>query len=174
MAVFRDSELTYIDDSGQERQRLDWAILQCSPLALYYRPGVLDSDMAWLKRHGYTVAVADCGKDPNIVDAICESLGFPPGASLDGFNDYCWQIEVPDDGGFALALLHYNRVAKRDRKLAEQVLDIIANCARDKLLFGRRFVCLVQSDDPKIDFRPVGGQAPCWNPREGLLADRGL
>jgi hypothetical protein len=37
MAVFRNSELTYMDD-------------------------------------GFTVALADCGKDPNIVDVLCVSL----------------------------------------------------------------------------------------------------
>ena len=177
MATFRDSDLSYTDDAGDVRESLDWAILKNGPIALFHKPAVLDGSVAWLTRRGYSVAVADCGPDPSkqgVLDAITIALGFPAGTNLDGFNDYCWQVEVPDDGGFALVLLHYDRVAVTDRKLAETVLDIVAGSAWDKLLFGRRLICLVQSDDPRLDFGPVGGRAPMWNPREWLFQDRGL
>jgi hypothetical protein len=175
VAVFRDSELSYTDDSGQDRERLDWAILKCGPVALFHQPAVLDDALTWLKRYGNTVAVVDCGRDPSpqgVLAAITAALCFPPGANLDGFNDYCWQLEVPDEGGFALALLRYDRVANNNHKLAEDLLGVLAGAAWDKLLFGRRLICLVQSDDPQLAFRPVGGHAPWWNPREWLSADR--
>jgi hypothetical protein len=171
MAAFRDSDQWYTDDSGQERERLDWAILKFGPVALFHQPAVLDDAIAWLRRHGYSVAVVDCGADPSkqgVLDAITAALGFPPGTSLDGFNDYCWQLEIADEGGLAVVLLHYNQVAAADREFAE------ACSAWDKLLFGRRLMCLVQSDDPRLDFRPVGGHTPYWNPREWLLKDRGV
>ena len=177
MAAFRDSDLTYTDDAGQLRHSLDWTILQNGPVALFYKPTVLDDAIAWLKRRGYAVATADCGTDPSkrgVLDTITAALSFPAGANLDGFNDYCWQLEVPDDGGFALVLLHYDRVAAADQKLAETVLDILAGSARNKLLFGRRFICLVQSDNPRLTFGPVGGRPPTWNPGEWFNKDRGL
>jgi hypothetical protein len=177
MAVFRDSELSFTDDSGQPRERLDWAILKCGPVALFHKLPVLDDAIAWMRQHGYIVAVANVGLEPSkqgVLDAVGMALGFPPGANVDGFNDYCWQLEVPDEGGFAVALLHYDRVAAADRQLAEDVLDILASSAWDKLLLGRRFITLVQSDDPRLDFRPVGGHTPWWNDREWLFKDRGL
>lgn len=175
MAAFRDSEL--LDADGSDRERLDWALLKNGPVALFHKPALLDEAVAWLRRNGYTVAIADCGPDPSkrgVLDAITAAWEFPPGANLDGFNDYCWQLEVPDDGGLAVILLHYDRVAAADRKLAQTVLDILASAAWDKLLFGRRLICLVQSDDPGLHFGPVGGREPAWNPREWMSRDREL
>jgi hypothetical protein len=186
VAAFRESDLTYTDDAGQRRHAMDWAILQKGPVALFYKPAVLDDAVAWLKGRGYTVATADCGPDPSkpgVLDAITVALGFPEGvagaagaasANLDVFADYCWQLEIPDDGGFALVLLRYDRVEAADRKLAETVLDILAGSAWSKLLFGRRLICLVQSDNPRLTFGPVGGRAPTWNSREWFNKDRGL
>lgn len=177
MAAFRDSDLSYADASGQDRERLDWALLKNGPVALFHKPEVLNETTEWLRAHGYAVVVADCGRDPSkqgTLDAITGALGFPPGANLDGFDDYCWQLEVPDDGGFALVLMPYDRVAAAGRKLAEEVLDILAGAAWEKMLFGRRFLCLVQSDDPRLDFRPVGAHTPTWNPRECFFKYRGL
>jgi hypothetical protein len=177
VAAFRDEDLSYTDDAGQVRDSLDWAILQKGPVALFHKLAVLDDAVAWLKQRGYTVATADCRPDPSkrgVLDAITAALGFPTGANLDGFNDYCWQLEVPDDGGFGLVLLHYDGVVAADRELAGTVLDILAGSAWHKLLFGRRLICLVQSDDPRLTFGPVGGRAPTWNPREWFNKDRGL
>src|SRR5689334_4876494 len=113
MAAFRDSDLSYIDDAGQERERLDWALLKNGPVALFHKPEILHDAVAWLRRYGYVVAVAECGSirsKQRLLDVITEALGFPPGANLDGFNDYCWQMEVPDDSGLAVILLHYHEV----------------------------------------------------------------
>ncbi len=177
VATFRDSDLSFTDETGQDREALDWALLRNGPVALFHKPAVLEDAVTWLSRRGYTVATANCGPDPSkqgVLDAITTALGFPAGPNLDGFNDYCWQLEVPDNGGFALVLLQYHRVAEADRKLAESVLDILADCAWHKLLFGRRFICLVQSDDPRLNVGPVGGRVPAWNPREWFHKDRGL
>lgn len=177
MAAFRESDLWYTDDNGQERESLDWALLKNGPVALFHKPEVLDDAVAWLRRHAYSVAVVNCGLDPSergVLDAITTALGFPEGPNLDGFNDYCWQVEVPDNGGLALVLLRYHRVAAADRRLAKDVLDILAGSAWDKLLFGRRLICLVQSDDPRLTFAPIGGRVPMWNPREWFDRDRGV
>jgi hypothetical protein len=176
VGVFRESDLSYIDD-GHEREALDWALLKNGPVALFYKPAVLDDAVAWLRRRAYSIVVADCGAEPSkqgVLDAITVALGFPAGANLDGFNDYCWQVEVPDDGGLALVLLRYHIFAAANQELAETVLHILAGSAWDKLLFGRRLICLVQSDNPRLSFGPVGGRAPMWNPREWFNKDRGL
>lgn len=177
MAAFSDSDISCSDEAGQARPALDWTLLQNGPIALFHKRAVLDDAVAWLKRHDYAVALADCGPDPSqqgVVDAIATALGFPSGSNLDGFNDYCWQLDVPDEGGFALVLLQYHRVAAADRKTAKSLLDILAGTAWDNLLFGRRFLCLVQSDDPRLNFGPVGGFDPTWNPCEWFNRDRGL
>jgi hypothetical protein len=95
---------------GSDFQRVDWMLLQNGPVSLYFRHDALDSDVAWLRAHGYRV----------------------------------------------------------------EVLDILADDARRFLLFGRRLLVLVQSDDPRITFAPVGATAVSWNPKEWLDGDRGL
>jgi hypothetical protein len=39
---------------------------------------------------------------------------------------------------------------------------------------GRRYLCLVQSDNPELHFGRVGGLEPGWNPQEWFDKDRGL
>jgi hypothetical protein len=172
MAAFRESELNY-------RERLDWALLQCGPIALFHKRDILAASVEWLREHSYVIAEADCGccdSKAAVLNTIGQALGFleGPNPNLDAFNDDFYNIEVPEDGGYALVLLRFERVAKKLPGIAEQVLDILANASRDKLLFGRRFLCLVQSDNPELQFGPVGGLKPWWNPQEWLDKDRGL
>ncbi len=179
MAAFRDSELNNHYEQGQLRERLDWALLKCGPIALFHQPAVLSASALWLKQHGYVIAEADCGSCDSktaVLGTIGQALGFPdgPNPNLDSFNDDFYNIEVPEDGGYALVLLRFDRVAKKLPRIAEELLNILANASRDQMLFGRRFLCLVQSDNPELHFGPVGGLAPCWNPQEWLDKDRGL
>src|SRR6267378_3945299 len=162
MAAFHDSEVNY-------RERLDWALLQCGPIALFHETRVLAAYVQWLKQYGYVIAEANCvscDSKTAILNTIGQALGFPegPNPNLDSFNDDCRHIKVPEDGGYALVLLRFDRIAKKLPGLAEQVLDILANASRDQLLFGRQFLCLVQSNNPDLHFGPVGGLEPRWNP----------
>jgi hypothetical protein len=172
MAAFHESELNY-------RERLDWALLQCGPIALFHKPHVLAASALWLKQHGYVISEADCGScasETDVLNTIGQTLGFPEGLNpiLDSLNDDFYNIQAPKDGGYALVLIRFDRVAKKLPGVAEEVLNILANASRDQMLFGRRFLCLVQSDNPELHFGPVGGLAPCWNPQEWLDKDRGL
>jgi hypothetical protein len=69
--------------------------------------------------------------------------------------------EVPDNGGLALVLNHYDKLSK---PIAEMVLNIFARAVRHHLLFGRRLLVLVQSDDPSIRFEILSEESkfpPC-------------
>jgi hypothetical protein len=54
------------------------------------------------------------------------------------------------------------------------VLDIMAVHSRSAALFGRRLICLVQSNYPHIRFDPVGATAVSWNDAEWLDSKRRL
>jgi hypothetical protein len=79
---------------------------------------------------------------------------------------------VPAEGGFAVVLHRFDAVAVAFPGFACHVLDILARASWDNLLFGRRLICLVRSEDPWIQFGPVGGHEPWWNHREWFNADR--
>ncbi|MCI0461206.1 MAG: barstar family protein [Gemmataceae bacterium] len=177
MAYFDDSSLTYTDSNGEVLERPDWAMLRYGPVAMFRRPAVLAEAIEWLERHGYVVAQADCepcSSEEEVLWAIGDALGFPhpPFPNLDGFDDYCWDIQVPSAGGLAVVLHRFDLVAAKFPRFARSVLDILAWASWNNLLFGRRLICMVRSEDPWIQFGPVGGREPWWNRREWFNADR--
>ncbi len=96
------------------------------------------------------------------------------GRNLNALNDCISVIEVPAEGGLVLVLRRFDVFASCQRETAQGVLDVLADNARRFLLFGRRLLVLVQSDDPRISLEPVGATVVGWNPKEWLNEDRGL
>ena len=74
--------------------------------------------------------------------------------------------------GLGLLLVGYDKFAAAEPGVAQSVLDIFAGQARHALLFGCRLICLVQTDDPRIDFSPVGATPVAWNDAEWLNSSR--
>lgn len=74
--------------------------------------------------------------------------------------------------GLVVVFTGYDRFAGRCPPAAQIVLDIMADQARSAALFGRRMMCLVQSDDPNIRLEPVGAMPVMWNDAEWLDAKR--
>lgn len=170
MAIFR---------YGEEFQRLDWELLQNGAVSLYFRPQLLAADIEWLKKHDYRVDTFDCSLwlgESEMHEALSCDLEFPDyyGRTLTALNDCISDIQVPEEGGRVLVFNRYDSFAARVPDVAWSVLDIMEFCSRRFLLFGRRLIMLVQSDDPNISFELVGGRSVIWNPREWLRSSRGL
>ena len=162
-----------------EFERLDWRLLQNGPIALYLRREVLDPDVAWLREQRYEVTEIDCAawSDPERMHvAIAAALSFPDyyGKNLHALNDCLSDLAIPAEGGLALVLSRFDAFASRHRDVAQALLDVLASNARRFLLFGRRLLVLVQSDDPRLAFAPVGATEVGWNPTEWLDKSRGL
>jgi RNAse (barnase) inhibitor barstar len=168
-------------------QRRDWAILRDGGVALYWRPEVLKKDVDWLQEQGYDIVEFDAGKwssEDQMHDSLRSALAFPYyySKNLDALNECMWDdLVVSDSGGTVLVFHHYDQFAKIDqrrgteqRNIAQVVLDILACAIRYHMLFGRRLLILVQSDDPTIRFDDLAGVSAGWNPREWLNKSRGL
>lgn len=76
---------------------------------------------------------------------------------------------------------HYDQFAKGlqieradARSFAEIVLHVFARVVRYHILFGRRLMIVVQSDDPRIRFENLAPVAADWIPHEWLAQNRGL
>ena len=169
MAVF--------SDSSDEWQRLDFNLLQNGSVHLYHRSAVLFEDAEWLKNHDYQLDNFDCSKweteEAMHVD-LGSRLGFPDyyGKNLDALNDCLRNIAVSDSG--RVLLFHrYDVFTANLPKVAWHVLDIIDRNSWLHLLFGRRLFALVQSDNPSIEFPPIGSRPPMWNPYESINKKRG-
>jgi RNAse (barnase) inhibitor barstar len=169
---------TFTSDPA-EWQRLDWQLLQNSPVALYFSNAILADDVSWFHQYGYrvlSIQVADFVSRDALLVALGELFAFPHyfGRSLDAFNDCLSDVEVPTDGGLVLVLHDFNLYAKSSPDVAHAILDIVADNSRRFLLTGRRFVTLVHSSDPAINFEPIGATPVLWNPKEWLNSKRGL
>jgi hypothetical protein len=166
-------------DDPRERERLDWRILQNGAVALYHRASILQQDAAWLRQHGYVLYELDAGgwdTPAAFYRDAKRALGVPPeyGETLAIVVDALAELDVPVEGGAALQIRRYDAFARTQRPLAQTVLDLIETTSRRFLLTGRRFLGLVQSDDPRIKFERVGAVPVVWNPREWLDSDRGI
>ena len=64
--------------------------------------------------------------------------------------------------------------SRRSSACAQQILELLAKNARGFMLFGRRLVTLVQSEDPRLEFDVVGATPVMWNRREWLDEKRGV
>jgi RNAse (barnase) inhibitor barstar len=162
-----------------EWQRLDLRLFQNSPVALYFCPDVLDEDVAQLRSEGYRIDEFECTQwrsESDFHADMAARLAFPDyyGRNLNAFNDCMSDIEVPEYGGRAIVLRRFDLFAKSEPAVAQNVLDIMASTSWYLLLFGRRLLTIVQSDDPRISFEGVGAHAVMWNPREWLNKNRGL
>lgn len=171
MAPFRDR----LDDF----QRLDWHILRHGAIALYHRRTVLDEDRAVLAALRYRVHQLDAGtwrSAAEMHEDVRRTLVFPEhyGRNLAALVDCLAEMQVPDDGGTALVVRRFDAFARLEPALATALLEAIESTSRHHLLFGRRFVALIQSDDATARFAPVGARPVVWNPREMSATDRGL
>jgi hypothetical protein len=163
----------------EEWQRLDWQLLQNSPITLYFNKAVLEADVAWFGAHHYRVLSLQAGEIPSpeaLLIELGQLLAFPNhyGRNLNAFNDCLSDVDIPDVGGLVLVIHQFDVFTRSNQSFAQGVLDICANNSRRFLLTGRRFVVLVHCDDPRIAFEPVGASAVTWNPREWLNSKRGL
>ncbi len=160
-------------------ERLDWRLLHNSPVTLYFKREALDADLSWFRTDGYRILSVRAAGRPSpeaLLVTLGEALSFPAyfGRNLDAFNDCLGDVEVPEVGGLLLVLDDFAPYAASFRREAQVVLDICADHSRRFLMTGRRFLVLVQSDDPTLEFTPVGATPVLWNPREWLNTSRGL
>ena len=150
-------------------------------ITLYFQMAGLERDLSWLREHGYRVLTIDCQDLPAFYRQVSTALHFMENfgdsdwtGNLDALDDAFRCLEIDSEGGLVFCLLRYNLLKAADPRLAQGVLDMIEWHSRDYLLLGRRLLALVQSDDPRIQFDPLGARCARWNRREQFDRDRGL
>lgn len=111
------------------------------------------------------------------------ALNFPDyfGRNLDALNDCMRDVASGDYGwdadantGLVIVLRAFEAFTAVDPRTAQNMLDIFADQARCAILIGHRIICLVQSNDPRLAFEPVGAMPVMWNDAEWLSSNRGL
>jgi RNAse (barnase) inhibitor barstar len=172
------NNMAFFQRNPQEWERLDWKILKNGAISLYFQQEVLSRDIDWFKQNDYRVYVFDCSrwinKEAFHLD-LQHTLSFPDyyGKNLDALNDSLSDIDIPEASGCVLQLVRFDLFAERMPSYAQSVLDIIESISRRFLLTGQRLIALVQSNNPRISFDPVGACPVMWNPKEVQNSARG-
>lgn len=168
------------DDLSQD---LAFQLMVHSSVTLFWRRALLDETTDWLEKSGYHVVRLDAAGwtgEEDLHRDIAAALSFPDyyGRNLDALNDCLRDVAVQDYGwpagvtGLVLTFTGYDSFVARSPQVAQVVLDIIAGQARSALLFGQRLLTLVQTDDPRLVFGPVGAAPVVWNDVEWLEESR--
>lgn len=160
-------------------QRLDYELLRHGGLTLYYNEILLQNDLDWLQAEQYQIHQFSCDRwdsEDDFHKDVSRQLDFPGyyGENLDAFRDCMAYVEIPDQGGMVLVFRKVNTLSAPMDDTMWRILDILACTMYDDLLFGRRLIVLLQSDDPEIEIAPVGARGVYWNCKEWLCSDRGL
>ena len=164
----------------QSYQNHDCTLLHISPVTMYYSREIIEDDVNTLAELGYIVRRFDATRWENFPNTFftdfSEIMEFPEGwgTNLDSLEDCLGDIEVPDAGGVVIVFDTFDQFANSHTELAWSILDIIAYQSRLKQIFGKTLIALVQSDDPRIRFEPVGASRVFWNEREFFDSNRGL
>lgn len=162
---------------------LDWQLVQNGFCSAFHRQEVLQAALKWLEADRYRIVQFNTLRwldRQELHDDFAAGLNFPDyyGRNLDALNEclldvagqsYGWTDE---DSGLVLVLDRYDALHRTDNRSANAILDIIENMGRVGSLFGHRILCLVQSDDPTINFDLVGARSVQWNPAECSESDR--
>ena len=102
----------------------DWFLLQDGSITKYYHEHLLRETVTWLRDHGYTITEHDCAQlktTPALLKAIGDGLGFPDyfqGNNLDGFDDFLYDLNIPNKGGIVLVLRRYDLMVRSGRRQA--------------------------------------------------------
>lgn len=166
MAVFVDEPATY--------RRLDWGILQNSSISLYADSERFKQAIHWFRAHRYEIVSLDTEQwhsESDCYAALYKALKCPDDAAqnINALRDYLSYLSsriepsltIEDDGGLLLALRNIEVVHERLPEFLRYLLDAFEENSRHALLFGLRWITLLQSNDPHLWFDPVGARPIC-------------
>jgi RNAse (barnase) inhibitor barstar len=174
------------DADAEKTHPVDFRLVHNTFVTMFWRSSLLNETIGWLESHAYRVVEFDAGSwssDADMYDDVALALNFPDyfGRNLDALNDCMRDVASGDYGwdadsstGLVIVLRAFNDFAEVNRRTAQVMLDIFADQARSAILIGHRIICLVQSNDPRLAFEPVGAMPVMWNDTEWLDSKRGL
>lgn len=184
-------------NSNFKSKNRDLVLLSQCPVTLYHNLELLDNDLEWLQEADYNICDIDAieWKGNTAFREFIDALGgveYRP--TLDGLekclgnlfmNQYLPQniladgmplppkeLEPSDCPGFVFVLRHYDWLVSDDSEIAHQILDFMVKESRSWLLYNKRLICLVQTDDPDLSFHPLGAEQASWTDAEFLRKNR--
>ncbi|MDX9911256.1 MAG: hypothetical protein RBS39_05450 [Phycisphaerales bacterium] len=171
MAVFKNNE-----EEGWGR--FDFGPLRDSfGIILYCSTQKLKNDVAWLARNDYVIMEFDCQRwtsQDAIHNDVSEQFEFSHWylGSPRAIHGMLMDVDVPEVGGLAVVLRRVDGIRVDYDDFVWNLMNFCTYVIRFHLLFGRRMLLLVQSNDPAMEFKEVGGRSVNWNWEERSRRDR--
>jgi hypothetical protein len=139
----------------------------------------LTSDLTTLGYGVVTINSGACADRNDLMATIVAAIpAWPAGYGVgngkwdafdDAFFDYAVNTATPKR---LLIFGQFNRFATRDRESANVLACLLEHAGRLQVLFGRRLICLLQTDDPDLALDPVQVHHVAWNQYEKNLKYR--
>jgi hypothetical protein len=162
----------------------DFQLLLTGAIHLFWRRAILDETVAELREAGYDILVLDASRwssEGEMHSDIAREFSFPAyyGKNMDALNDCLRDVALGEENSAltsatALVLDHFDSFVRAEASAAQTFIDIFADNSRRAMLVGHRMVCLLQSDDPRLQLAPVGATPVAWNHKEWMEKNRGL
>ena len=162
--------------------QVDLELMQYSAVTLFWRRALFDDARRALENLSYDVQLIDCEKGWASFQSQASSLlrwdeqfGYSPwNGNLDALNDGLPAYPVPANNKAVLALVGFHSLVRSDQRSSNVLLDLLEYHSRQFLLFSKRLIVLVQTDDNRFVPPLVGGRTPQWNREEWMNVNRGL
>lgn len=169
MAIFKE---------GSDLNSLEFGLMQDGSINLYFKSEILTTDLAELRSQNYKIIEFNCSKwsdSKSAIKSIAKRLEFSSdfGENLDALNDSLKDIDIPIESGLILVFHRVDAFTENHHEYFSCILDILESASRYHMLFGKRFITIAQSDDPKIEFEGISEVTPKWNRQEWLREKRG-
>jgi hypothetical protein len=150
--------------SPEKLNRADWPLLRNGAVNLFSRHENYAAAVAALHGLGYRMLIFARGPE-HFIDEISaelkwrEQFGYEPwSGNLDAFNDALRgePFDTVDDS--AICIENFQVLAGDDEAFARGLLDIIEQQSRYYLLFGKRLIALVHTQDKGFRCEGLGGR----------------
>lgn len=143
-------------DNVYDEQPLDFHRLQNGATTLYTTRTALENDLVWFRERQYEIGTVDLdgiGTDVRrLHQRLAAALRFPDwyGHNLDALNDLLGHLDVPIESGRVIVLDSLEHVHRVDKNLPPKLCSIFQRASYRRLLFGRRLLFFLVSDDPSV------------------------
>ncbi len=158
---------------------LDKKTLAYGPIAKYYDHELLKKDISWYHQVGYKIYELEASKWYTIDDFhsdIHEVFNFPSyyGRNWGAFDDVISEIDSGKIGNILICVKGFDSWYRRDNGNAQIFLDIMSDQTFSALINGKKFITLIQSENPRLNVRDVGAKKVYWNWGEWEDKSRGV
>ena len=166
--------------SEDETDRLDYQLMQNGSVLLFWRKAIFLDTIEALRSLDYDIRHVAFTSMEKFQDDISDALKWQ---QQFGYNKWSGNLDALTDGfrgepfdagnRAAFCIENFHQLKTEDPKLAWALLDILEHSSRDYLMFGKRLIGLIQTDDDRYSPEPLGGRKPQWNRAEWLNGNRG-